>query len=282
MIPIRDHNPTTRQPYVTVTLIVICVLVHVWQLSLAPADSDYIIRRFGFTPASLFLGDEIGISDTLYFVCTTLVTSMFLHGDLMHLAGNMLYLWIFGNNIEDVCGHGRYLVFYVLCGVAAALAQTLPDPGSTVPMIGASGAISGVLGAYLFLFPKVRVQVIIPIAFFIMRTLPAAWLLGIWIAFQVFSGVAAGTATSGVAWWAHVGGFVAGMGLIHLFRQRIRDPLEAGSISRGDVGAAQQPASLPKSPSRIPEVRRGQSPDARRKTMTDIPNPPTVIRRRDR
>ena len=157
---------------------------------------------------------------------------MFLHGGLMHLGGNMLYLWIFGNNIEDVLGHGRYLIFYLLCGVIAALVQAVPDMDSTIPMIGASGAISGVLGAYLLLFPKVKVQVVIPIGFFIMRTLPAGWLLGFWIVFQIFSGFAAGVASSGVAWWAHVGGFVAGMALIYLFRKPTSDPTAVGSVGR--------------------------------------------------
>jgi membrane associated rhomboid family serine protease len=152
---------------------------------------------------------------------------MFLHGGFMHLAGNMLYLWVFGNNIEDVCGHGRFLVFYLLCGVAAAFAQALPNPTSEVPMIGASGAISGVLGAYLLLFPHARVYVLIPFWIVWMHEIPAGWLLGFWIVFQLVSGLAAGSAEAGVAWWAHIGGFAAGMALIFVFRDR-RFPIGGG------------------------------------------------------
>lgn len=271
MIPIRDHNPTTRQPYVTIALIVACVLVYVWQVTLGTVEGQRAVMQFGFIPATLFGGaDTLTGSGTLIAALSTLFTSMFLHGDLMHLAGNMLYLWIFGNNIEDVCGHGRFLAFYLLCGVVAALAQAVPDLNSTIPMIGASGAISGVLGAYLLLFPKVKVQVIIPIAFFIMRTLPAGWLLGLWIAFQVFSGLAAGVAASGVAWWAHIGGFVAGMALIHLFRKKTSEPTAVGSVGRGRAEAA-QPSSEGRS--KIPEIRSELTPEP--------PEPPTVQRRRD-
>jgi membrane associated rhomboid family serine protease len=202
---------------------------------------------------------------------STLFSSMFLHGSFMHLAGNMLYLWIFGNNIEDVLGHVRYLIFYLLCGVIAAMVQAVPDMDSSIPMIGASGAISGVLGAYLLLFPNVKVQVVIPIGFFIMRTLPAGWLLGFWIVFQVFSGFAAGVASSGVAWWAHVGGFVAGMALIYLFRGKTSDPTAAGSVGRSKSWIQ------PDRP-----VRRSRIPDTRSDQASDEPAPPpTVQRRRD-
>ncbi|MEM7290792.1 MAG: rhomboid family intramembrane serine protease, partial [Pseudomonadota bacterium] len=162
---------------------------------------------------------------------------------------------------------------YFLCGAAAALAQAMPDPNSTIPMIGASGAISGVLGAYLLLFPKVRVQVIIPIAFFIMRTLPAGWLLGFWIVFQIFSGFAAGVASSGVAWWAHVGGFVAGMTLIYLFRSKSNDPIVAGSVGRAGTWAEHDQPLSSNRRSRIPEIRSNRNPEN--------PNPPTVERRLD-
>ena len=201
MIPIRDYNPTTRPPYVTYLLIAACILVFLWQLSLDPRSGQVVVHKLGFIPALLFGKATFGADGALVPSWTTLFTSMFLHGGLMHLGGNMLYLWIFGNNIEDVMGHGRFLVFYLLCGLAAAMAQALPDMESTVPMIGASGAISGVLGAYLLLFPKAKVQVIIPIGFFIMRTLPAGWLLGLWIAFQVISGIASDPTGGGVAWW---------------------------------------------------------------------------------
>ena len=271
MIPIRDHNPTTRQPYVTITLIAICILVFVWQATLDPRTGALIVYQFGFVPASLFGPDALSGSNVVMSAVSTLFSSMFLHGGFMHLAGNMLYLWIFGNNIEDVLGHVRYLVFYLLCGVIAALAQAVPDMDSSIPMIGASGAISGVLGAYLLLFPNVKVQVVIPIGFFIMRTLPAGWLLGFWIVFQVFSGVAAGVASSGVAWWAHVGGFVAGMALIHLFRGTTDDPTAVGSVRRSKSWIE---PNRPSGRSRIPDTRSDQSSNG-------SGSPPTVQRRRD-
>ncbi|MGI9492195.1 MAG: rhomboid family intramembrane serine protease [Geminicoccaceae bacterium] len=271
MIPIRDHNPTTRQPYVTITLIVICVLVFVWQGTMDPRTGELIVRKFGFIPASLFGPDALSNTNVIIAAISTLFSSMFLHGGFMHLAGNMLYLWIFGNNIEDVLGHVRYLIFYLLCGVIAALVQAVPDMDSTIPMIGASGAISGVLGAYLLLFPNVKVQVVIPIGFFIMRTIPAGWLLGFWIVFQIFSGFAAGVASSGVAWWAHVGGFIAGMALIYLFREKTSDPTATGSVGRSKNS---QKADRPSGRSRIP--------DSRSDATSDRPSsPPTVQRRRD-
>ena len=200
MIPIRDYNPATRRPYVTVTLIVICVLTYLWQATLDARASEQVVQLFGFKPVSLFGSDELTGGNALLAALSTLFTSMFLHGSLMHLGGNILYLWIFGNNIEDVTGHGRYLVFYLLCGLAAALAQALPDMHSAIPMIGASGAISGVLGAYLLLFPKVKVQVVIPLGFFMMRTIPAGWLLGLWIGFQGFSAFAERGRLVGPCW----------------------------------------------------------------------------------
>jgi membrane associated rhomboid family serine protease len=150
----------------------------------------------------------------------TLITSMFLHGGLMHLLGNMLFLWVLGDNVEDALGHRRYVVFYLVCGVLAALAHAAMEPGSTIPMVGASGAISGVMGAYLVLHPKARIKVLV--SYFIVW-LPAFVVLGVWIVFQVISaGAAAGGAGGGVAWWAHIGGFLAGMLLCGLFSRRDR------------------------------------------------------------
>ena len=286
MIPIRDHNPTTRRPYVTVLLIVSCILVFLWQISLDPRSGQVMVHQFGFVPALLFGETTFGADGGLVPAWVTLFSSMFLHGGFMHLAGNMLYLWIFGNNIEDVMGHGRYLVFYLVCGLVAAMAQAFPDMGSTVPMIGASGAISGILGAYLLLFPKAKVQVVIPIGFFMMRTIPAGWLLGIWIAFQVFSGVASDASGGGVAWWAHVGGFVAGMALVYLFRQK--DP---ASALESYVPQSRESAKLT-GRSRIPDSRsdtRSDSGSSRRlepRSMSQKPRqktePPPLPRRPDR
>jgi len=272
MIPIRDYNPTTRQPVVTVLLIAACVLVFLWQMSLDPRAAQVMVHQLGFIPALLFDQATFGAGGGLLPPWATLFSSMFLHGGIMHLGGNMLYLWIFGNNIEDVMGHGRFLVFYLLCGLLAAMAQALPDTGSTVPMIGASGAISGVLGAYLVLFPKAQVQVIIPIGFFMMRKLPAGWLLGMWIAFQVISGLYSDSSGGGVAWWAHVGGFVAGMVLVHAFRQKDTVlPTEPGLPSE------RQPVTQA-GRSRIPDSRTGR---LRPKSPPPVPHRPTVQRRRD-
>ncbi|MEZ5935146.1 MAG: rhomboid family intramembrane serine protease [Alphaproteobacteria bacterium] len=278
MIPIRDYNPTTRTPYVNVALIAACVLVFLWQASLDPRSGQMMVYQLGFIPALLFGQGTFGADAGLVPAWVTLFTSMFLHGGFMHLAGNMLYLWIFGNNIEDVMGHGRFLVFYLLCGLVAAMGQALPDLGSTVPMIGASGAISGVLGAYLVLFPKAQVQVVIPIGFFMMRKLTAGWLLGLWIAFQVISGLSEGLSGGGVAWWAHVGGFVAGMVLVHPFRQKeiakALDPgLPSARVPAKPLGRTRIPDSREQPPAR-PEPRHPSEPPP-------LPDRPTVQRRRD-
>jgi membrane associated rhomboid family serine protease len=220
MIPIHDDNPTHRTPIVTVALIVACVLVYFWQVSLGPRAAAGAVYSFGFIPALLFTDTALPPELAVVPAGVTLFTSMFLHAGFMHLAGNMLYLWVFGNNIEDVCGHFRYLVFYLLCGVAAAFAQALPNPASEVPMIGASGAISGLLGAYLLLFPHARVHVLIPFGILWMHQIPAGWVLGFWFVFQLLSGLTADPTQPGVAFLAHIGGFVAGMVLIFFFRDR--------------------------------------------------------------
>ncbi len=244
MIPIRDDNPTTRRPIVTVALIVLCVLVFLWQLSLGERAGQLAVYRYGFIPAVLF--DQASLPPELgaWPATLTILSSMFLHGGFMHLAGNMLYLWVFGNNIEDIAGHGRFLAFYLLCGLVAALAQGLTDPGSEVPMIGASGAISGVLGAYLVLFPHARVQVLVPVIIVFFTTVPAGLLLGLWFVFQLLNGAMA-SGEGGVAFWAHAGGFVAGMALIWLFRDR---------LVQGRVARLQ--ATLQTGRSRIPDAGR--------------------------
>jgi membrane associated rhomboid family serine protease len=179
------------------------------------------VRALGVTPATL-IGHQ-RLPPELYLVPpgATLVTSMFLHGGVMHLAGNMLYLWIFGNNVEDAMGHARFVIFYLLCGVAAALAQALPNADSAIPMIGASGAISGVLGAYLLLFPRAHVLVLIPLGVFTrLIHLPAMFVLGFWFVLQLINSALAAGGQGGVAWGAHIGGFIAGMILIPLFKHR--------------------------------------------------------------
>ena len=208
-------------------LIVVCALTFFWQLSLGRGQ-EAAVYALGVIPAVLF--DEARLVSELEWVAPALtpITSMFLHGGILHLAGNMLYLWIFGNNIEDAMGHARFIVFYLLCGIAAVFAQALPDTSSTIPMIGASGAISGVLGAYLLLYPHARVLVLIPLGFFLhtMR-LKAGIVLGIWFAMQVISSLASGDGP-GVAWNAHIGGFVAGIVLLPIFKRRGVRCLQAG------------------------------------------------------
>ncbi len=221
MIPLHDDNPTRIRPLVTVALIVLCVLAFLWQISLGDVDQRRLVAGLGLIPVVLLGQAELPPMLELVPAELTVVTSMFLHGGWMHLIGNMLYLWIFGNNIEDAMGHWRFVLFYLLCGAAAALAQVLQDPASATPMIGASGAIAGVLGAYLLLYPRARVLVLVFLGFFVTTLrLPALLVLGFWFVLQFLNAVVAGEAGGGVAWWAHIGGFVAGLGLILLFRDR--------------------------------------------------------------
>lgn len=221
MIPLHDDNPTELFPFVTIAIIALCALVFFWQISLDPRSQQVVVAAFGAIPATLVGGMKLPPELALIPPTATVFTSMFLHGGWMHVLGNMLYLWIFGNNVEDAMGHIRFVFFYLLCGIAAALAQALPNPASTTPMIGASGAIAGVLGAYLILHPRARVLVAIPIWVVIhtMR-LPAVIVLGFWFVLQVISSVLSGTESGGVAWGAHVGGFIAGVLLIPLFKRR--------------------------------------------------------------
>ncbi len=221
MIPLHDDNPTVLTPFITVSLIAACALIFLWQVSLPPGAGERAVYAFGMIPAVLF--GERALPPELATIPSELsvITSMFLHGGWMHLIGNMLYLWIFGNNVEDAMGHVRFIVFYLLCGTAAALAQAVQDPASTVPMIGASGAIGGVLGAYLLLYPRARVLVLIPLGFF-MHTLrlPAVAVLGFWFVLQFLQSAMTAGQVGGVAYWAHIGGFIAGMVLIVPFRSK--------------------------------------------------------------
>jgi membrane associated rhomboid family serine protease len=220
MIPLRDDNPTSITPVLTVGLIAACVLAFFWQLSFG-AQQERVVFALGLIPAVLFGHAQLPEGIALVAPEVTLFTSMFLHGGWMHLIGNMLYLWIFGNNVEEAMGHARFIVFYVVCGLAAAFAQALPDPQSTIPMIGASGAISGVLGAYLLLYPHARVLVAIPFGFYLHTlSLKAGWVLGFWFLMQLVSSVLAAGQQGGVAFGAHIGGFVAGLLLVPLFKRR--------------------------------------------------------------
>ena len=218
MIPLRDVIPSRTTPVVTVAIIVVNGLVFLYEFSLGRDVNEFIIA-YGLIPAA--------------FSWATLLTSMFLHGGFLHFAGNMLYLWIFGDNVEDRMGHGRFLAFYLLCGASAALAQTIMSPDSVVPMVGASGAIAGVMGAYFVMYPRSRIVTLVPIFLFIqLIEVPAIFFLGIWFLMQFLSGVGTlATAASrqpagGVAFWAHVAGFAAGVGGVFLFRRPERQKVE--------------------------------------------------------
>jgi len=224
MFPLKDDNPTQHPPIVTVALIVANVLVQLYQLSLGPEGAQAFVFRFGLIPYELVHGIET--TPQIAFPATASVfTSMFLHAGLMHLGGNMLYLWIFGNNIEDHLGHIGFLVFYLLSGVFAVFLFVLTGPDTQVPLVGASGAVSGVLGAYMLHFPKARVLTLFFFGWFIrMAWIPAIVVLGLWFVMQLLfalSGIGA-SASGGVAYMAHVGGFVFGLGAGLLFRSRFR------------------------------------------------------------
>jgi len=210
MIPLRDVIPSRTTPGVTLSLIALNVLVYLLQLMLADGARDAFIVAFGLVPA--------------YFSLVNVLTSMFVHGGFVHLAGNLLFLWIFGDNVEDRLGHGRFLVFYLVCGFTAALAQTALDPDSIVPMVGASGAIAGVMGAYLVLYPHSRVLMLFPFPLFVFE-LPAVVFLVMWFLVQFLNGInqlpvfERNAISGGVAFWAHVMGFVAGLILVVLMKR---------------------------------------------------------------
>ena len=219
MIPLRDDNPRRTFPIVNYVLIAANILGFLWELRLGNS-LDRAIMQVGFIPARFWI--------TGYWTADlfSIVISMFLHGGFLHIGSNMLYLWIFGDNVEDRLGHFRYLLFYFLCGFGATYAHAIFSPSSRLPAIGASGAIAGVLGAYFFLFPLSRVIVLVPILFFpFFFELPAATYLAIWALGQVFSGtlsLAEARDVGGIAWWAHVGGFIAGIVLHFFFIRRGR------------------------------------------------------------
>jgi membrane associated rhomboid family serine protease len=218
MIPISDDNITRLTPVITWALILACIAAYFWEHSLG-RQMDAAISVFGFTPASLGAGYVPVAGQGRVPAAVTILTSMFLHAGILHIAGNMLYLWIFGNNVEDAMGHLRFLLFYLLCGIAAALTLAAIDPASHVPLVGASGAISGALAAYVLLFPRARVTVIVPLGIiFYPFTITAVWVVGFWFLLQLFSAAATNPDQPGVAWWAHVGGFVAGIVLTPFFK----------------------------------------------------------------
>jgi membrane associated rhomboid family serine protease len=217
MIPLRDVIPSRTTPGVTITLIVLNVVIYLLQLLLTDHDRDAFLIGFGLVPA--------------YFSMLNVLTAMFVHGGLAHLGGNMLFLWIFGDNVEDRLGHGRFIAFYLMCGFAAAIAQTALNPNSLVPMVGASGAIAGVMGAYLVLYPHSRVLMLFPFPVFLFE-LPAVVFLAIWFLVQFLNGInqlpifERNAISGGVAFWAHVMGFVAGLILVVFMKRPERTKVE--------------------------------------------------------
>lgn len=226
MIPLRDDIPTRTIPVVTIAVIAVNVAVYFFQLNLDQRELWYFIHRFGVIPKALvrltdpFPGD--GFPSVL-----TLGTSLFIHGGLVHLGSNMLFLWIFGNNVEDFLGHVRYLLFYLFCGLAATLVHTLTSPLSVAPLVGASGAIAGVMGAYLVLYPQARIQTLILIIIYpLFIWIPAVLFLVFWLAIQFIN--AGGVGEGGVAWMAHIGGFFCGVLLINRVRKKRRPAWRRG------------------------------------------------------
>ncbi len=219
-LPLKDDNPLQIIPFqaVTVGLIGLCVMVFLWQITLPEPAASQAFFSFGAIPAIIFDYRELPPEIVVLPGELTLVTSMFLHAGWLHLGGNMLYLWIFGDNIEDAMGHFKFIVFYLVCGIAGALAHGLSDPASVTPMVGASGAIAGVLGAYLVLHPRTRVLVLA--LYRIPLHLPAYIVLGGWVLLQIFNVYAGDSTAGGTAWWAHIGGFATGVLLIVPMRRK--------------------------------------------------------------
>ena len=238
-IPLYDDNPTVRAPVVTYFLIGLCTGSFFWQLG---HNEREILYAYGMIPAELFGSWRPPRLYQLLPPWAKILTSMFLHGGWFHLIGNMLYLWIFGNNIEDVLGRGRYLFLYLSCGIVAALAQAVSSPASHIPMVGASGAIAGVLGAYLLLYPHANVHCFVWIViFFRIVNVPAWTMLGLWFALQLVSGISVASGKPGVAFWAHVGGFVTGLVLVIALRPSGVPLLQA---PRSQVFASARPGAF--------------------------------------
>jgi membrane associated rhomboid family serine protease len=220
MIPIRDDNPVRGLPVVTALLILACIGVYLWLLSLPPEVRLEATTRLGFIPGVLFRPGST-VRDPWVSPYGAIFTAMFVHGGFFHLAVNMLYLWIFGDNVEDRVGRGRFVAFYLICGAIAALAQALPDMRSGVPMIGASGAVSGVLGAYLVLYPRANVLLAMP---FLHARVPVIVVVGVWFAGQLARSLLIGPGELGVAFSAHVAGFIGGVLLVRWFARDRRKP----------------------------------------------------------
>ena len=217
MIPLRDDNPTVSFPIVTISLIVLNIIIFFYEISLGPQFAPFL-NTYGAKPLYIM---SMSAPPGLPSPYLTIFSSMFLHGSFFHVAGNMLYLWIFGNNIEDSMGHFKFIIFYFISGIVAVYIFAFVNPESTIPMVGASGAVSGVLGAYLVLFPRAKVHTLIPLGFYMqVIKVPAVFVLGLWIFVQIINGMVSGGQGGGVAWFAHIGGFLAGVVLVGLFKKR--------------------------------------------------------------
>jgi membrane associated rhomboid family serine protease len=221
MIPLRDENPSLTVPVVTRLLIALNAIAFLGELALGP-DLRGFFYAWGLVPARMTLAIQHTSSESIVFPAVTIFSSMFMHGGWLHLAGNMWYLWIFGDNVEDRLGHGRFLLFYLFAGIASGILHWVFNATSVAPTVGASGAIAGVLGAYLVAFPHARVITLVPLfPFFRVMALPAVLVLGLWIVMQLFSGAfSLGSAASsgGVAWWGHIGGFLFGLAVMAIVR----------------------------------------------------------------
>ena len=219
MFPLKDDNLTEKKPYVTIAIIIICILVFLYQLSLSINENNIFVYSYGLKPKSLFFNNLI--LDNAINPIATIFTSMFLHGSLFHLLGNMLFLWIYGNNIEDAMGRIKFLLFYLVCGLAAAFLQSFITPNSEIPMIGASGAVSGVLSAYFLLFPRAQVSTLIILFIFItIIKVPAGILIAFWFLSQLINAYISNPNSPGVAWYAHIGGFIMGAFLIPFLKEK--------------------------------------------------------------
>jgi len=225
MIPIKDANPSRTTPYINILLILINFGIFFYEVSLDKGELMNFLYNYGLVPKRFFYLSRQGSPLLVQYL--PFFTSIFLHGGWLHILGNMLFLWIFGDNVEDSMGHIRYLAFYIICGLGAGFIHLLLNSNSPVPAVGASGAISGVMGGYILLFPYARIVTLVPIFFFLTFVqVPAYFFIGVWFLFQLFSGafslIAGGLVRGGVAWWAHIGGFLVGIGLVFIFAKHKR------------------------------------------------------------
>jgi len=239
MIPLKDNLTPRRFPIMTLSLIVVNILVFIYELTLGP-DLMSFFRRYAIVPENFFAGgyyDYFGRIQQLspLEIAFPLLTSMFLHGGFLHIAGNMLYLWIFGDNIEDKIGSVRFLLLYLASGLVAATAHLIMNSDSSVPSLGASGAVSGILGAYILLYPRAKILTVLPILFFLQFfELPAFFFIGTWLVQQLLYGMvifwSTGAESGGIAWWAHIGGFIAGLAFVLMLKPRVfKGPIESSN-----------------------------------------------------